>query len=188
MPDFFCLLIISELQSHCVSCCRMQMGSWLCRSFRKGQRQTLPLFRHCHSMTDLCRNVRWVEGKQNKTNKKTSWSNPQLLSDPRCYVKISVKTVEFLFHQSRLWKTKKRRKATVCSQFVLMNYSNGPLVYWQCNIVAALNKDGNISLPNVMHGLLPIVADILLSVLSTMKRAYEDICILCKCSVYLFSS
>lgn len=164
----------------------MQMGSWLCRSFRKGQRQTLLLFRHCHFMMDLCRNGRWV--------KKKKWAATLLsYSDPRTYFQISVNKVELLFHQNRPWKTGHRGKVQkpLSALFVLMNYSNSPLVYWQYNIVAGLNEDGNsphISLPNVMHWLLPIVADILLSVLSTVKQACEDISILCKCSVRLLFS
>lgn len=69
-------------------------------------------------------------------------------------------------------------EATFCSQFVLMNYSNAPLVCWQSNSLAELSEERDgplLSLPNVMQRLLPIVADILLSVLSTVKWACEDI-------------
>lgn len=59
-----------------------------------------------------------------------------------------------------------------------MNYSNVPLVYWQYDSLAVLPGEWDsphISLPNVMHWLLPIVADILRRVLSTVKGAWENI-------------
>lgn len=40
---------------------RMLMGSWLCRSFRRAQKQIPLLFRHSHFMMDLCKGGRWVE-------------------------------------------------------------------------------------------------------------------------------
>lgn len=40
---------------------RMLMGSWLCRSFRRAQKQTPLLFRHSPFMMDWCKGGRWVE-------------------------------------------------------------------------------------------------------------------------------
>lgn len=71
-----------------------------------------------------------------------------------------------------LWAENQSEAATFCSQFVLMNYSYGPLVCWQSSSLAVLSEERGsplLSLPNVMHRPLPIVADILLSVLSTVK-------------------
>lgn len=53
-----------------------------------------------------------------------------------------------------------------------MNYSNGPLVFWQLDSLAMMNEEGDIpllSLPDVILWLLTIVANILLSVSSTVK-------------------
>lgn len=69
LQTLFCPLLetvslsMTRLQAHSIphSSSRMQMGSWLCRSFRRAQRQTPLLFKHCHFMMDLCRNARWVE-------------------------------------------------------------------------------------------------------------------------------
>lgn len=46
-------------RSFCLSSpSRMLMGSWLCRSSRRAQRQTPLLFRRCHFMMDLCNSGR----------------------------------------------------------------------------------------------------------------------------------
>lgn len=72
----------------------------------------------------------------------------------------------------------KKEGATFRSQFVLMNNSNVPLVCWQSNSLAVLSEERDSPLhsaPIVMHQPLPIVADILFSVLSAAKRAHRGI-------------
>lgn len=151
------------------------MGSWLCRSFRRVQRQTLLLFRHCLSMMDLCRNVRWVGvnelvhacplgGFQPKVNSR--WyrlmisSSEEIIQERKmsvCRLKLKWRNHSLLtvyFYELFKWPT--------CLLAIKLSWS----AEW---------RGKRLSLPNAMHRPLPIVADMLRSALSTAKWARKDI-------------